>query len=1585
VRAQDFSPGPIISRDLFLSKLKFRDDRERQEFISWMQQQPGYAPGDKTVAEWWKYAERFWGVRTPASPFTGAARARLREQFSPDDVRDMETWMRQNVGRVGSGADLFALTVNDYWAGQALSGADQEYIRRLADDVWETQGVMPGWVAARRRSLRQAADDAAFPLNEFISRQWGSPLGGEQEEFKRFVQQRGEAGKLYTQNEWNEVLAEFEMEKRGGMAARRRFAARRRRPQVRRGRRRFTAGITPPPDIIAQTLRDQGFGAEEQGFDVIVSLNRPLRRMEVELALGVTVPSENIRQAGDKVIVSAQHEARRAQEVIHGKGASPGWWRGTTGGHWWNAKVYDEPSGELPYGIKGSRVSKLYIYSGASAGTKGATIYEWDRGQGINQAPPGLVDQIVAELESGITPYASRRPRAPATRRRPSRRSTKAAADLTAMTAAEFGELDGVWPRDQWLQWCAMNGYGNKVMNYLQWDDVYTKLYLPAVAEAIRRHAREQEPVYPAGESEEDFVQWAIDTGKLTAAEAEEFKQWMSPKYAARTMDQDFSSRQGWLFSLSQWRAGKPASRRRYREVTAGDRVEVLWTREPDVWKPGTVIRPAGQGHWIVKMDDSQMEHTIAPINMRPLRTSRRHYREQDGEPEPAGTIAPVAPELERGDPAVIELPPDAAVLPQEAQVLWLETYVTYLEDGQEPATHQAWTAVYDSGWKQDDQGQWYKDETAEMVVDTTGQVGDIVMMPESRRVQAATAQSYAETHLLDDEQTAVWVGWLEQQGYSPEEDEAPEFWDQLMRQWEASGAYIEGRRRARAAQPVHRLREQQMVTAAQYARIAFPTDWGRENYYAALRAEGIEPNQEMDRDYWEGWHHKFSGLQALGDAMIAQALQRSGAGMASRRARTARRVREADKVPFSEWEYQRGHNFNPDLVQQFKQWVTAYAEFGPNYQATLDDWDALYEEFELGGGGPSVEGRRRTREQTGLGAGTRVRLISLYSAEWAEEQYGLRPGMEGTIVGTYEAWGDTIYDVKWDSGVTAGLHPIQDKFEVISRAAVARRTWEQTSLRGFEWVDRQMTLDNVTRQRLISFLDHKGVLGAFVDSSYMVTLFDEFWDNPVWNPPRPTITKPMVSESFTGQRKEKGRMRAPVRATIAGVQEERIEAWMQANKGQASDYEDLADRAINHFGAMGWMQGPDDEMFCLDLAHEVMLGTPRQYGTPGVNETRRLRVQEQTDFAKMPAQMLEGLCESLGPDPGFHGRCMDKNFGDFEGEITDKAAFCAELHKQCVGKWPAEEAQRRASFSGYWESKQSRRSWIRPDSRRPVQEADMTMEEFFADDPDRDVILPGFKKFMDDAEWYTPGERLSREEWVELLDGYQDKVAQGLYAAQRRAREQDTGDYTPPLRPGDFVEITGGEHAGKEGVIEGGLTGGWSVRLVDGLLVTVKDEDMRRLESARPAREQEDKEKGEKEEPKKVDLDAFAKEKDVSDDDLQGFKMWAGKNDVDVDATKTAEDWQKAFDKFKGKGKGKEKTEEALSLEDLQAAAAMAIREEKAYLGQQTDRRLVIGMGTGSDVTRGDISDEEMKDAFRDLLPDLDDDQLNEVVNGRQ
>ncbi len=87
------------------------------------------------------------------------------------------------------------------------------------------------------------------------------------------------------------------------------------------------------------------------------------------------------------------------------------------------------------------------------------------------------------------------------------------------------------------------------------------------------------------------------------------------------------------------------------------------------------------------------------------------------------------------------------------------------------------------------------------------------------------------------------------------------------------------------------------------------------------------------------------------------------------------------------------------------------------------------------------------------------------------------------------------------------------------------------------------------------------------------------------------------------------------------------------------------------------WLDRATMATLCPDCAHAM-----EQAGLDRLN----VRAMEQ-----MPEQMKQGLCASIGGDPGFFESCMSKSFGDFDP--GDKESFCAWLHHECVGIWPGE------------------------------------------------------------------------------------------------------------------------------------------------------------------------------------------------------------------------------------------------------------------------------------------------------------------------
>lgn len=63
-----------------------------------------------------------------------------------------------------------------------------------------------------------------------------------------------------------------------------------------------------------------------------------------------------------------------------------------------------------------------------------------------------------------------------------------------------------------------------------------------------------------------------------------------------------------------------------------------------------------------------------------------------------------------------------------------------------------------------------------------------------------------------------------------------------------------------------------------------------------------------------------------------------------------------------------------------------------------------------------------------------------------------------------------------------------------------------------------------------------------------------------------------------------------------------------------------------------------------------------------------------------MPEQLLRGLCDKMGADPGLFTRCMGQSFGAFDP--AEKERFCAWLHHECLGEWPGEHRGKAAGMS---------------------------------------------------------------------------------------------------------------------------------------------------------------------------------------------------------------------------------------------------------------------------------------------------------------
>ena len=82
--------------------------------------------------------------------------------------------------------------------------------------------------------------------------------------------------------------------------------------------------------------------------------------------------------------------------VLEDKRTETGWITATVDGHWFQAKVYDEPS---TFGVNGGRVSKLAVLKtetrDPNANFFDQCCYNYDRGLDFDNASDGLVSKIV--------------------------------------------------------------------------------------------------------------------------------------------------------------------------------------------------------------------------------------------------------------------------------------------------------------------------------------------------------------------------------------------------------------------------------------------------------------------------------------------------------------------------------------------------------------------------------------------------------------------------------------------------------------------------------------------------------------------------------------------------------------------------------------------------------------------------------------------------------------------------------------------------------------------------------------------------------------------------------------------------------------------------------------------------------------------------------------------------------------------------------------------------------------------------------------------------------------------------------------
>jgi len=54
-------------------------------------------------------------------------------------------------------------------------------------------------------------------------------------------------------------------------------------------------------------------------------------------------------------------------------------------------------------------------------------------------------------------------------------------------------------------------------------------------------------------------------------------------------------------------------------------------------------------------------------------------------------------------------------------------------------------------------------------------------------------------------------------------------------------------------------------------------------------------------------------------------------------------------------------------------------------------------------------------------------------------------------------------------------------------------------------------------------------------------------------------------------------------------------------------------------------------------------------------------------------AEMMAGLCDVVGGDPGFFTRCMEFDFGEFDAQLSNREGFCNWLHESCGFGQPGE------------------------------------------------------------------------------------------------------------------------------------------------------------------------------------------------------------------------------------------------------------------------------------------------------------------------
>ena len=73
----------------------------------------------------------------------------------------------------------------------------------------------------------------------------------------------------------------------------------------------------------------------------------------------------------------------------------------------------------------------------------------------------------------------------------------------------------------------------------------------------------------------------------------------------------------------------------------------------------------------------------------------------------------------------------------------------------------------------------------------------------------------------------------------------------------------------------------------------------------------------------------------------------------------------------------------------------------------------------------------------------------------------------------------------------------------------------------------------------------------------------------------------------------------------------------------------------------------------------------------PSCGEEWQRRGWEIVNVKALSAGSLVAFCSRAGSDPGFWTKCAGLSWGP----ISEPAAFCAWLHHECLGTWPAQKA----------------------------------------------------------------------------------------------------------------------------------------------------------------------------------------------------------------------------------------------------------------------------------------------------------------------